>query len=69
MIVLCLITGGAGALPAAADGPFLVVLGVVVALEDHGAAVAKVVFFHVDVAFQVAGEDVFDKLGQERVLV
>ena len=45
------------------------VLGVVVALEDRGTAVAEVVLLHVNVALQVAGEDVFDQLGQERVLV
>lgn len=56
-------------LPAGADGAFLVVLGVVVALQDQGAAAAKVFPLHVDVTLQVSGENALDQLGQEGVFV
>lgn len=56
-------------LPAPTQWAFLVVLGVVVALQDHGAACAEVIFLHFNVALQIGGEDVLDELGQERVFV
>lgn len=45
------------------------ILGVVVALQDHGTSSAKVFPLHVDVAFQVWGEDALYQLGEERVFV
>lgn len=55
--------------PAGADRAFLVILGVIVTLQNHGTPVAQIFFLHVNITFQVGGEDAFYKLGQESVFV
>lgn len=44
--------------PASANRAFLVILGVIVALQYHGASVTQIFFLHVNITFQVRGKDV-----------
>lgn len=45
------------------------ILGIIVTLQNHGTPAAQIFFLHVNITFQVGGEDAFYKLGQESVFV
>lgn len=56
-------------LPSGANGPLLVVFGIVIALQNHGTPTFQITNFHLYVILQVGNENGFDKLRQESLLI
>jgi len=56
-------------LPSGANGPLLVVFGIIITLQNHSTSTFQITNFHLNVILQVGNENGFDKLRQESLLI